>query len=338
MIRRLGMALALAVAWGVVLVAPASAAQIARSKTGPLPGDPAPPISAAAWLRGKPVAEYAPGQVYVVDLWATWCGPCLSSMPLLRKYQDRYAGKLTVIAMNVWEMAPQRVPGYVTAHADSMPLFVAVDSIPPGKEANEGLTTVAFMGAGTEVSIPRTCLIDGFGRIAWIGTAAGLEVPLKQVLAGTWDLKAHAAAYEREMEAEMAWRARFAPIESSIESGQWTAAFDSCDAVVASDSSYAPRIARMGFVYLAMKIARGKNSTQADRALAQRAMARALELERPPDWRLDLLAAQAARAAGDTREAERYLGEARRHAPPDSKMLVPAKLTALPATLDSLPR
>lgn len=338
MIRRLGMALALAVAWGVVLVAPASAAQLDRAKTGPLPGDPAPPIHAATWLRGEPIAEYADGHVYVVDLWATWCGPCLSGMPLLRKYQDRYAGKVTIIAMNVWEMAPKRVPGYVTAHADSMPLFVAVDSIPPGKEANEGLTTVAFMGAGTEVSIPRTLLIDGFGRIAWIGTPAGLEKPLAQVLAGTWDLKAHAVAYEREMEAQITWRARFAPIEAAIESGQWAAAFDSCNAALAADSSYRPRIARMGFVYLAMKILRGKNSTPEEYAVAQRAMARALELERPPDWRLDLLAAQAARAAGDTREAERYLGEAKRHAPADSKLLVPAKVDALPATLDGLPR
>ena len=332
MIRKFGMAVALAVAWGVVLMAPAGAAELDRAKTGPLPGDPAPPIRAAVWLRGKPVAEYADGHVYVVDLWATWCGPCLSSMPLLRKYQDRYAGKVTVVAMNILEMAPQRVPAYVSAHADSMPLFVAVDSIPPGKEANEGLTTVAFMGAGDQVAIPRTCLIDGFGRIAWIGTPAGLERPLKEVLAGTWDLKAHAAAYERELEAEMAFGARFAPIGAAIEARQWAAAFDSCDAMIAADSTYAPRIARPGFVYLAGTILRAKDPTREEYALALRALKRALELERPPDWRLELMAAQAARALGDTREAERYLGEARRHAPADSKHLVPATLEGLPGT------
>lgn len=333
MFRRLGFALALvlSVEGGTGLAAPIGAAQLDRAKTGPLPGDPAPPIRASAWLRGKPVTKYADGRVYVVDLWATWCGPCLASMPLLRKYQDRYPDKLTVVAMNVFEMAPQRVPAMVASRADSMPLWVATDSIPPGKEANEGLTSAAFMGAGDQVAIPRTYLIDGFGRIAWIGTPAGLEKPLAQVLAGTWDLKAHAARYEREMEAEMTFRARFAPIESAIGAREWAVAFDSCDAVVAADSSYAPRIARNGFVMIAGTILRGKSSTQEDFALALRALKRALELERPPDWRLDLMAAQAARAAGDSREAERYLGEARRHAPPDSKALVPATLDALPA-------
>ena len=334
MIRRLCMALALVLsaAGGTGLVAPACAAQLDRAKTGPLPGDPAPPIRAAAWLRGKPIEAYAKGKVYVVDLWATWCGPCLSSMPLLRKYQDRYSGKLTVVAMNVLEMAPQRVPALVASRADSMPLYVAIDSIPPGKEANEGLMAAAFFGSGTDLSIPRTYLIDGFGRVAWIGTPSGLEKPLAQVLAGTWDLAGHAAEYQRGIEAELAFGERYAPIGAAIEARQWSAAFESCDAVIAADSSYAPRIARSGFVLLAATILRGKDATREECAIALRSLKRALELERPPDWRLELMAAQAARAAGDTREAERYLGEARRHAPADSKALVPATLEGLPGT------
>ena len=117
MFRRTCIALALVLfaAGGTRFVPPAPAAELDRAKTGPLPGDPAPPIRASAWIRGKPIESFADGRVYVVDLWATWCGPCLSAMPLLRKYQDRYPDKLTVVAMNVWEMAPKRLRRFVPA-------------------------------------------------------------------------------------------------------------------------------------------------------------------------------------------------------------------------------
>ncbi|MGE3783462.1 MAG: TlpA family protein disulfide reductase [Alphaproteobacteria bacterium] len=42
-------------------------------------------------LRGKPV---------VVNLWATWCQPCLREMPSLERLQEKLAGKLTVAAIS----------------------------------------------------------------------------------------------------------------------------------------------------------------------------------------------------------------------------------------------
>ena len=44
-----------------------------------------------AELRGKPV---------VVNLWATWCQPCLREMPSLERLQEKLAGKLTVAAIS----------------------------------------------------------------------------------------------------------------------------------------------------------------------------------------------------------------------------------------------
>ena len=44
-----------------------------------------------AGLRGKPV---------VVNLWATWCQPCLREMPSLERLQEKLAGKLTVAAIS----------------------------------------------------------------------------------------------------------------------------------------------------------------------------------------------------------------------------------------------
>ena len=155
---------------------------------GPALGDQAPPIVASNWVRGEPLAQYESGQVYVVDLWSTWCKACISSMPALHELEGKYDEGLTMIAMNVWEMEPAGVPKFMEASGKFMPAYVAMDSIPIGKEANEGHTAMAFLGTSENITIPKTFLIDQKGRIAWVGHPDNLEGPLSQVLAGTWDL------------------------------------------------------------------------------------------------------------------------------------------------------
>src|SRR5262245_49788440 len=62
-------------------------------------GDLAPPLAIAKWVQGKPVGAFEPGMVYVLDFWASWCGPCLASMPRASRLQDRHEGKVIVIGV-----------------------------------------------------------------------------------------------------------------------------------------------------------------------------------------------------------------------------------------------
>ena len=67
-----------------------------------IPVTPPQPAPEAAFTDagGKPASlgEFA-GKPAVVNLWATWCRPCLKEMPSLDRLQAQFAGRLTVAAV-----------------------------------------------------------------------------------------------------------------------------------------------------------------------------------------------------------------------------------------------
>src|SRR5438045_7958134 len=66
-------------------------------------GDVAPPLKLVKWLKGTPVEQFEPGKTYVIEFWATWCGPCKAAMPHLSELAKKYEGKITFIGVDVWE-------------------------------------------------------------------------------------------------------------------------------------------------------------------------------------------------------------------------------------------
>jgi thiol-disulfide isomerase/thioredoxin len=109
--------------WGAALLGVAAVVYIiAQSSTNPapqvsaaapaasfasklvLPATPAPAPDYAFYDEaGKPVkvADFK-GKVVVLNVWATWCGPCVTEMPTLAKLQAAYAGKpVEVVAVSI---------------------------------------------------------------------------------------------------------------------------------------------------------------------------------------------------------------------------------------------
>ncbi|WP_225204808.1 TlpA family protein disulfide reductase [Novosphingobium huizhouense] len=54
----------------------------------------------SAELKGKPV---------LVNLWATWCGPCVLEMPMLDALAGKYPGKLRVVTISQDMSQPEKV-------------------------------------------------------------------------------------------------------------------------------------------------------------------------------------------------------------------------------------
>lgn len=186
------------------LTAPAVPVSAAPAKVDGLLGKPPPPLQVARWLKGEPVKELTRGKVWIVDFWATWCGPCKAAIPHLSELRRKHAGQLEILGISISEHQESptdtayidAVRKFVDKQGDRMDYRVAVDT--PDKTMH----STWFKRAGTG-GIPTAFIIDQRGVVVWtgIGTPATVTRIAEAVLAGTFD-PAEEAALQTKLEAE----------------------------------------------------------------------------------------------------------------------------------------
>jgi len=176
-----GLSIALACMGCDVLTALSSLAKPAPN--GQL-GDPAPPLDIAEWVKGGPVTlEEGKGEkVYVVEFWATWCPPCLTSVPHLTELQKTHKDDGLVV-VGISDEAAATVKTFADEMGDRMDYVVAADK--------NNRTTAAYLGAFGVKGIPHAFVVDKSGAIVWHGhPMGGLDVVISKVLAEEFDARA----------------------------------------------------------------------------------------------------------------------------------------------------
>src|SRR3954468_5703604 len=62
-------------------------------------GEKAPKLSIEEFLKGEKIEKFEDGKVYVLDFWATWCPPCIKSIPHLSELQKKFKDKVVIIGI-----------------------------------------------------------------------------------------------------------------------------------------------------------------------------------------------------------------------------------------------
>lgn len=207
------------------------------------PGDTAPKLAVSKWLNGEAVGDFEKGKVYVIECWATWCGPCRAAIPHVSELNTKFKDKNVVfIGMNVWEKNVDGVEPFVKQMGQKMNYRVALDD-PNGPQ---GKTAMNWLAASGQSGIPCTFIVDKEGKIAWIGHPMGMESIVEKVAAGTFDIKQQA-----ELDAKR--RVLEGKIDAAADANDADKLIALADEMAAFDPKTAPQMNMMKFSMLLQK-------------------------------------------------------------------------------------
>jgi thiol-disulfide isomerase/thioredoxin/tetratricopeptide (TPR) repeat protein len=112
------------------------------------------------WIQGDPVTKFDKDKIYIVECWATWCGPCKAAIPHVNELYKKFGDKVIIIGQDIWETNKSTVANFVKKQGDGMSYRIAFGG---------GMTSdfsMKFMKAAGFTSIPRTFVIQD-NKVVW---------------------------------------------------------------------------------------------------------------------------------------------------------------------------
>ena len=182
-------------------------------------GSPAPPLNIEHWIsdaggKFKPVTDLEAGKVYVVEFWATWCKPCIRSMPHLAEIQTKYIDQ-SVQVISLSDESLEKVEKFLERDYKPQPEKAAKGSSEEGSKSTPKtyaeLTSVYCLTTDPDKSvyndyfrasgrrgIPSAYIVGKTGLIEWMGHPNKMGSPLESVVNDSWDRVAFAKEYRSE--------------------------------------------------------------------------------------------------------------------------------------------
>jgi thiol-disulfide isomerase/thioredoxin len=217
-------------------------------------GAPAPALKVTNWIKGGEVAKIESGTVYIVEFWATWCGPCRKTIPHLNEVAKSYKDKgVKVIGVSIWEETKSPagesidpLPGikkFVDEMGDKMEYHVGFGGADAGGMAD------TWMRAANRQGIPSAFIVDKQGRIAWIGhpMEETMVKTLDSVIAGTFDPTKAAEEAKRAAELQAKSKELGNKLRGAVQGGRPEETLDVAREMFRLDPASFPNAAGVAF-------------------------------------------------------------------------------------------
>ncbi len=190
-------------------------------------GSKAPALDIEHWIQDgggffKPVKEFEDGKVYVVEFWATWCGPCINSMPHLAEVQNKYRGRGVQI-VSVSDETLDEVNDLLGRENEQVgKTFQEITSAYSLTTDPDRSVHIDYMEASGQQGIPTSFIVGKTGQIEWIGHPMGMDEPLEAVVTDSWDREKFKEQLRMQEEAE----ANLQEIPKLANAGKFTEALE----------------------------------------------------------------------------------------------------------------
>jgi thiol-disulfide isomerase/thioredoxin len=207
-------------------------------------GDKAPPIDIEHWIKGDKVEKFEDGNVYIVEFWATWCGPCKVSMPHLSEAQKQYKD-YNVTFIGISDESLDKVSGFLKQKKakDSEQTWDEVIGYTLTTDPDKSTHNDYQKAAGVR-GIPSAFIVGRDQHIEWIGNPHpqsddGFDKALEAVVKGSWDRDAYKAEWEKAQKAEReqasaqeAQMKAYQPMMQAVRAQDWNKAIELADAIL----------------------------------------------------------------------------------------------------------
>lgn len=172
-------------------------------------GSVAPKLNIEHWIqdgKGKlpKVTGFEPGKVYVVEFWATTCGPCVQSMPHLAAIQTKYADKglqIVSISSEPLSVVKDFLKREIADETGERKKVSEVTSVYCLTTDPDGSSEKDYMLAAEQDGIPCAFIVGKDAKIEWIGHPMEMEGILEEVITDKWNREKYVA--EQKLIAEI---------------------------------------------------------------------------------------------------------------------------------------